>query len=87
MKSCFGHLKNLSYNNITFCIPIPVGSLTSTRNHLFDAKTMPKILSLDTINPNVKTMEYAVRGPIVIRAVEIEKELSEKVLIIKNKIY
>ncbi|KAI1729704.1 aminotransferase class I and II domain-containing protein [Ditylenchus destructor] len=36
-----------------------------------------KVLTLDSINPNVKTMEYAVRGPIVIRAVEIEKELAK----------
>ena len=35
-----------------------------------------KVLTLDTINPNVLTMEYAVRGPLVIRAVELEKELA-----------
>nr|CAD2178080.1 unnamed protein product [Meloidogyne enterolobii] len=34
-----------------------------------------RVLTVDTINPNVITMEYAVRGPIVIRAVELEKEL------------
>ncbi|KAL3320346.1 glycerol-3-phosphate O-acyltransferase 2 [Cichlidogyrus casuarinus] len=33
-------------------------------------------LSLDTINPNVRKLEYAVRGPIVQRALEIEKELA-----------
>jgi hypothetical protein len=27
------------------------------------------------MNPCVKEMEYAVRGPLVIRAVEIEKEI------------
>lgn len=37
------------------------------------------VLTMETINPNVKTMEYAVRGPIVIRAVEIEKELLQEV--------
>lgn len=40
-------------------------------------------LSIDNINPNVKVMEYAVRGPLVIRAGEIEKEL-EKVRKIYN---
>ena len=35
-----------------------------------------KILTIDNINPNVLTMEYAVRGPLVIRAVELEKELA-----------
>ncbi|XP_058480296.1 alanine aminotransferase 2-like [Solea solea] len=38
-----------------------------------------KVLTLDTMNPNVKLVEYAVRGPIFLRAVEIEKELREGV--------
>uniref|UniRef100_A0A3Q3X0E3 alanine transaminase n=1 Tax=Mola mola TaxID=94237 RepID=A0A3Q3X0E3_MOLML len=36
-----------------------------------------KVLTVDTMNPTVKKVEYAVRGPIVQRAVELEKELSE----------
>lgn len=36
-----------------------------------------KVLTLDTMNPNVKRVEYAVRGPIVQRAVQLEKELRE----------
>ena len=36
-----------------------------------------RVLTVENINPNVKNMEYAVRGPIVIRAGEIEKELSQ----------
>lgn len=36
-------------------------------------------LSLDNLNPNIKVMEYAVRGPLVIRAGEIEKELEKGV--------
>ena len=35
-----------------------------------------KVLSIDSMNPHVKNIEYAVRGPIVTRALEIEKELS-----------
>ncbi|VDD85102.1 unnamed protein product [Enterobius vermicularis] len=38
-----------------------------------------KLLNMQNINPNVLTMEYAVRGPIVIRAVELEKELAKGV--------
>ena len=34
-------------------------------------------MTVDNINPNVITMQYAVRGPIVIRAVELEKELAK----------
>lgn len=34
-------------------------------------------LSIDTLNPNIKVLEYAVRGPLVIRAGEIEKELEK----------
>ena len=36
-----------------------------------------KVLSVENINPHVKKMEYAVRGPIVIRAGEIEQELQQ----------
>lgn len=36
-----------------------------------------KCLTMDDMNPNVKVMEYAVRGPLVIRALEIEKELKQ----------
>lgn len=36
-----------------------------------------RCVTLDDINPNVKIMEYAVRGPLVIRAGEIEKELAK----------
>lgn len=36
-----------------------------------------QVLTLDSMNPNVIKMEYAVRGPLVIRAGEIEKELKK----------
>uniref|UniRef100_A0A4W4GNG6 alanine transaminase n=1 Tax=Electrophorus electricus TaxID=8005 RepID=A0A4W4GNG6_ELEEL len=38
-----------------------------------------KVLTIDTMNANIKKVEYAVRGPIVQRAVQIEKELKEGV--------
>lgn len=34
-------------------------------------------LTLDSMNPNIVKMEYAVRGPLVIRAGEIEKEIQQ----------
>ncbi|XP_046563703.1 alanine aminotransferase 2-like [Haliotis rubra] len=34
-----------------------------------------KVLTVETLNPNVKLMEYAVRGPIVTRANEIDQEI------------
>lgn len=34
-----------------------------------------KLLRLDNINPNIKAMQYAPRGPLEIRATELEKEL------------
>lgn len=39
-------------------------------------KMSTKCLAIDNINPNFIAMEYAVRGPLVIRAGEIEKELA-----------
>ena len=35
------------------------------------------MLTIENINPHVKKMEYAVRGPIVIRAGEIEQEMAK----------
>ncbi|KAK7019206.1 hypothetical protein SK128_009438 [Halocaridina rubra] len=39
------------------------------------AKMDQKVLTIDNMNPLVKKMEYAVRGPLVIRATAIEKDL------------
>lgn len=38
-----------------------------------------KVLTLDTMNACVKRVEYAVRGPIVLRALELEQELRQGV--------
>lgn len=44
----------------------------SARNEL-----RKKVLTLDTMNPHVRKVEYAVRGPIVLRALELEQELRQ----------
>lgn len=36
-----------------------------------------QVLTLDSMNPRIKNIEYAVRGPIVIRAGQLKKELSD----------
>ncbi|GAB0095957.1 alanine aminotransferase 1 [Sergentomyia squamirostris] len=36
-----------------------------------------RFLTIENLNPCIKVMEYAVRGPLVIRATEIEKELEK----------
>ncbi len=36
-----------------------------------------RVLTVDNMNPNVKRVQYAVRGPIVQRAMQLEKELKE----------
>ncbi|XP_069588280.1 alanine aminotransferase 2 isoform X2 [Ranitomeya imitator] len=38
-----------------------------------------RVLRLETMNPAIRKVEYAVRGPIVSRAVELEKELQQGV--------
>lgn len=35
------------------------------------------VLNAESMNPQVKKIEYAVRGPLVIRAGQIEKELKQ----------
>eukprot|EP00058_Branchiostoma_floridae_P002033 XP_002587521.1 hypothetical protein BRAFLDRAFT_99414 [Branchiostoma floridae] len=42
-------------------------------------QTRAKVLTIDSMNPLVKKVEYAVRGPIVARATELEKELERPV--------
>jgi hypothetical protein len=46
-----------------------------------------KILTMENLNPRVIEIEYAVRGPIVIRAGEIEKEIQSVLIIIVRKYY
>lgn len=41
--------------------------------------TKEKVLTMDSMNPCVRRVEYAVRGPIVLRALELKRELSEGV--------
>ena len=52
--------------------------LSTTAAVAMESAPMPSI-TLDNMNPAIKKMEYAVRGPLVIRANAIEKEL-EKVI-------
>ncbi|XP_010779235.1 alanine aminotransferase 2-like [Notothenia coriiceps] len=61
-----------------------LSSLSATRRGLPKEKmsengVLPraKVLTIDSMNPTVKKVEYAVRGPIVQRALELERELSE----------
>ncbi|KAJ2455247.1 alanine transaminase [Coemansia sp. RSA 2336] len=43
-----------------------------------DSTTRSKVLTLETMNPNVRTMEYAVRGAIPIRAEELGAQLKKQ---------
>lgn len=55
---------------------INAGRCLSTCSTLFAKKT----LTIDNLNPHVKGMEFAVRGPIVIRGSQIEKDLAKVLL-------
>jgi len=50
-----------------------------TRNIFTSTSNMAPTVVLDNMNPCIKKMEYAVRGPLVIRATAIEKELQDGV--------
>ncbi|XP_015791720.1 alanine aminotransferase 2-like [Tetranychus urticae] len=50
-------------------------NLNQLRKLSNQSRSKSYIVNLDNINQNVKRIEYAVRGPLVIRAGEIEKEL------------
>lgn len=51
------------------------GSNCAVRGLTTSAIMADRVITLDNMNPNVKKLEYAVRGPLVIRATAIEKEL------------
>ena len=55
------------------------GRMASGEPHMNNHNHQPrrKVLTLENMNPNIKVMEYAVRGPIVTRAGEIEAELAK----------
>lgn len=50
-----------------------------TRRTMATTNSNKKLVTLESMNPNVIKMEYAVRGPLVIRAAEIEKEMQQGV--------
>ncbi len=50
---------------------------TSHNTMASSSSSSGRTLTLANMNPCVKKMEYAVRGPLVLRAVEIEKELQK----------
>ncbi|XP_063777164.1 alanine aminotransferase 2-like [Pseudophryne corroboree] len=51
----------------------------NTAYNYYENGTNDSVLTLETMNPRIKKVEYAVRGPIVTRAVELEKELQQGV--------
>jgi len=55
------------------------GLLIVSRKLYTSTSTMAPTVALDNMNPCIKKMEYAVRGPLVIRATAIEKELQDGV--------
>lgn len=50
---------------------------SSKRGISTSRKMNEKLLTLQTLNPNIKNVEYAVRGPIVQLASKLEKELEQ----------
>lgn len=59
-----------------------LASLERGRTMSTTAEKRAKCLTLDNMNPNIKVMEYAVRGPLVTRAGEIEKELQSVSIVV-----
>lgn len=62
---------------------------TPARQTMTDHAVVPgrKVLTMDTMNPNVKKVEYAVRGPIVQRAAQIEMELQQVRMGLSNRVH
>lgn len=60
-------------DNARICAAAPAARTTDRSM----ATQSQKALTEQNINPNIVKLEYAVRGPLVIRAGEIEKELEK----------
>uniref|UniRef100_G1RJ08 alanine transaminase n=1 Tax=Nomascus leucogenys TaxID=61853 RepID=G1RJ08_NOMLE len=56
-----------------------MASSTGDRSQAVRNRLRAKVLTLDSMNPRVQRVEYAVRGPIVQRALELEQELRQGV--------
>lgn len=80
--------QSLKIRNFSALLTSTVGNTSQTsidseeyskhnRNLIRTMASAAKTLTLDSMNPNVIKMEYAVRGPLVIRAGEIEKEIKQ----------
>ncbi|KAI8125371.1 hypothetical protein FF38_05334 [Lucilia cuprina] len=70
-------LSNTNNNTTEYCRALTTSAVFNSSDKMPGQTN--KCLQLENINPNFITMEYAVRGPLVIRAGEIERELKEGV--------
>ena len=96
-KSVYRKVPNVAFfEEITLSFPSlrprnnPLSSVVLSRNISTTSIKMQEqqwdhTLTINNINPCIKTMEYAVRGPLVIRATEIEKELEQAREILKSQ--
>lgn len=67
-----------SLNNSSSIDPsVQRSSGQSQHRNMATSSKQRRTITLDSMNPNVIKMEYAVRGPLVIRAGEIEKEIKQ----------
>lgn len=71
--NCALHGSQLQSNHLLVANP----SSSNNQRPTMSSSAGSKMLTLETMNPNVIKMEYAVRGPLVIRAAEIEKEMQQ----------
>ena len=51
--------------------------MASLNSEQLKTTSQERVLTMSNLNPHVKNIEYAVRGPIVIRAGQIEQELKQ----------
>lgn len=65
---------HLHFDNLLSATGTSSSSLIEQNNK---RKMSSKVLTLDSMNPNIIKMEYVVRGPLIIRAGEIENEIRQ----------
>lgn len=67
---------NKSFKNVSKTL-IVLNQQTVKNSSLHTSAVSHKVLTAQTMNQNIKKMEYAVRGPIVLKAGQVEIELAQ----------
>jgi hypothetical protein len=74
---------NKSFKNVSKTL-IVLNQQTVKNSGFHTSAVSHRVLNAQTMNQNIKKMEYAVRGPIVLKAGQVEIELAQVIQLMIN---